>query len=107
MVVSCGPPTLAQMCMFLTESSAMELNIAIVCASLPFAKPLLRSIFPRLFRSGISPSHPFRAKSGIPDFSGVFTQTDIQLTESNGTAMLGCRNSILVSDSQEEIMVHN
>jgi hypothetical protein len=67
---TCYPPTIS---IGSDRLSAMELNIAIVCASLPFTKPLLRNTFPRLFRSWGSVSQGAGPRSDAPGFS----QTDL------------------------------
>jgi hypothetical protein len=92
--------------MYLTESSAIELNIAIVCASLLFVKPLLRSTFPGILSGGVSSGVGSGTRSEMPWCPGVLTQTEIELKESNGKTTQVSGHSALVSESQEEIIFH-
>ena len=58
--------------------SAVELNVAIVCASLMVMKPLVAHVFPRLFREDPAPteSHPF---SNITPLTNSENCTDAQI----------------------------
>lgn len=54
--------------------SAIELNTAITCASLPFAEPLLRNTFLRLLGITANPTPGSRTRNKVPAFSRMPTE---------------------------------
>jgi len=85
------------------------LNTAILCAALLFAKPLLRSILPRLFGSTVDPGSNSSTISRInPGFSHLDAEFGKHRQELTGKRVSMIREgnyfSMSVSESQEEII---
>lgn len=87
--------------------SSIELNTAILCAALLFAKPLLRRIFPCLLGPTAGPTLESRIRRSDPGFSRIGAESgrDRQGLKGKMVATMRTSNdpSALVSDSQEII----